>query len=59
MHDVSLLTAATASSSAPLYFDPTHNTNEYGEHESLLDGGIICNNPAFYGYIISKFFKGK
>ena len=56
-HDVDLYTAAVASSSAPLYFDPTLHHNKYLELESLLDGGIICNNPAFYAYNIAKHFK--
>jgi hypothetical protein len=27
--------------------------------ERLLDGAIICNNPALYAYQIARFMKGK
>ena len=48
--------AAQASSSAPIYFDPTSRVNNYGFNEKLLDGGIICNNPGLYAYLIAKNF---
>jgi patatin-like phospholipase/acyl hydrolase len=37
-----------AATAAPLYFKPsTIQTQVY--HESLLDGGLVCNNPAPFG----------
>ena len=51
--------ATVASGSAPIYFDPTIYDNKYGIQENLIDGGIICNNPALYAYIHAKFFNKK
>lgn len=41
--------AAEGSASAPIYFDPKQYKNM-----TLVDGGIIANNPAFYSYLFSK-----
>lgn len=42
--------ATAASSAAPTYFDPRIDVNKYGMIEILIDGGVICNNPAMYAY---------
>ena len=48
---------ATASSyAAPTFFDPKELIDDYGFTEFLIDGGIICNNPALYAYEMSKYF---
>jgi patatin-like phospholipase/acyl hydrolase len=49
-YDVPLKTAVGASSSAPVYFDPLQTTNSYNVTGQLVDGGIICNDPALYAY---------
>jgi len=49
-YDVPLATAVAASSSAPVYFDPKVVEDAYNFETSLVDGGIICNNPSLYGY---------
>ena len=48
--DVPLRKAASASSSAPGFFDPQHQTNGYGMVEDLIDGALICNSPALFAY---------
>ena len=48
--DVKMSIATGASSAAPTFFDPQHYQNQYGLDEYLIDGGIICNNPALYAY---------
>ena len=49
-----LKTAVGASSAAPTAFDPLTNINGYGVEEQLIDGGMICNNPSMYAYIMSN-----
>jgi patatin-like phospholipase/acyl hydrolase len=55
-YEVPLKIAVGASSSAPTYFDPLTWNNSYGIMDTLVDGGIICNNPAFYAYVMAKYF---
>jgi len=55
-YDVLLRTAVGASSSAPTYFDPETHTNLFNITSSLVDGGIICNDPALYAYMIAYNF---
>ena len=31
---------------------------KYGREEILVDGGIICNNPAYYAYQMATSFNG-
>ena len=50
IYDVPFGDATGASSAAPTFFDPKVTTNMYGMTEMQIDGGIICNNPAFYAY---------
>jgi len=57
-YDVTLAQAAGSSASAPIYFDPNSYTNVLGLKETLVDGGIICNNPALYAYLLAKYLKG-
>lgn len=42
--------ACKAATSAPLYFKPGRIDLEFYS-ETLLDGGLIANNPAFFGYV--------
>lgn len=53
-YDVMVRTAVGGSSSAPIYFDPEPIVNKYNITGHLVDGGIICNNPAFYAYSIAS-----
>lgn len=47
--------AATATSAAPTYFSPLVITNrETGKRETLIDGGVIANNPVLYAYAEAK-----
>ena len=46
----------TASASVPIIFDPANYTDIYGFEELLIDGGVMCNNPAYYSYLHAKFF---
>jgi hypothetical protein len=48
-----------ASSSAPIYFDPTTRVNGYGFKARLIDGGIICNNPSLYAYYYARYLLEK
>jgi patatin-like phospholipase/acyl hydrolase len=59
IYDVPIGNATGASSAAPTYFDPKVQKNLYGLTEMQIDGGIICNNPAFYAYQIANSFNGK
>ena len=58
-YDVLLRTAVAASSSAPIYFDPLSNTNGFNMNETLIDGGLICNNPSLYAYQMAKHLLEK
>lgn len=54
IYDVLLKEAVGGSSSAPLYFDPLKMENTvFNITYNLIDGGIICNNPSLYAYIIA------
>ena len=50
--------AVGGSSSAPFYFNPLEFVNKYNISNEFIDGGIICNNPAFYAYLLAKHIKG-
>ena len=41
----------------PLAFNPQIIVNKYGIEEELIDGMIICNNPAMYAYLMAKYLK--
>lgn len=56
---MSVPVATASSSSAPVYFDPNTVHTNYNLTESLVDGGIICNNPSMYAYLIAKEMRGK
>ncbi len=48
-------TAARATSAAPTYFAPTTVYDEELKHQiSLIDGGVIANNPVLYAYREAK-----
>ena len=47
-----------ASSSAPIYFDPTTYTNQYNYKEYLIDGGLIANDPSLYAFFTANMLKG-
>ena len=51
--------AAAASASAPVAFNPLLKENRYNITEALIDGGVICNNPALYAYMIAHDLRGK
>ena len=55
--DVKLREAVGGSAAAPTYFDPLSRKNGFGYEESLVDGGIICNNPVMYAFQIAKNIK--
>ena len=57
-YDVMLWTAVSASASAPIYFDPKTNTNQFQIEEQLIDGGLICNNPSLYAFQLAKHLRG-
>jgi patatin-like phospholipase/acyl hydrolase len=57
-YDVHLREAVGASSAAPIYFDPLSISNGFGVEERLIDGGIICNNPALYAFLLANQLKG-
>ena len=42
--------AVSASASAPGAFNPKTLTNSFNITEEMIDGGVICNSPAFYAY---------
>jgi patatin-like phospholipase/acyl hydrolase len=58
VYNISVGDATGASSSAPLYFDPKSLEIPYGHNETLIDGGLICNNPSLYAFIIAKYLRG-
>ena len=53
-----LWTAVSASASAPIYFDPKSNKNQFEIEELLIDGGLICNNPSLYAFQMAKHLNG-
>lgn len=47
--------AARATSAAPTYFSPTTIYDDTsGSHISLIDGGVVANNPVLYAYREAK-----
>lgn len=50
IYNYSLAECAEASSAAPLYFDPKVLGNQ-----TLVDGGIIANEPALYAFLHAKY----
>lgn len=59
IYDVALDEATGASSAAPTFFDPKVTKNHFGLTEIQIDGGIICNNPGLYAYIVASKFRNK
>lgn len=57
--DRKIFQAVAASSSAPIYFDPRSDIDGYGFKENLIDGGVICNNPSLYAYMMASYLKNK
>ena len=49
-YQVPIRVAVASSSSAPVYFDPNVVETDYGFNASLVDGGVICNNPSLYAF---------
>jgi len=49
-----MLQAARATSAAPTYFSPAHFIARDGKRYTLVDGGIIDNNPALDALLLSK-----
>ena len=47
-----------ASSSAPIYFDPSILTGEFVADQGV-DGGLFANNPAMCGYVEARALFGK
>jgi len=48
IYDMNLFDAASATSSAPLYWELKQTKLPGGDSEVLIDGGVIENNPAIY-----------
>jgi hypothetical protein len=47
--------AARATSAAPTYFTPSTIVDEStGERVTLIDGGVVANNPVLYAYMEAK-----
>ena len=57
-YSVDIPTAVASSSSAPFYFQPNTYTNGFKIKETLIDGGLIANDPAYYAYLTQRFGKG-
>lgn len=51
--------AASASASAPVAFSPFIRKNEFNITEALIDGGVICNNPALYAFDIAYYLRDR
>lgn len=47
------------SASAPTFFDPHQTPNHFDIRELVIDGAIICNNPAMYAFMMAKYLKRK
>ena len=59
IYNVTFNEATGASSAAPTFFDPKVRDDGYGFSELLIDGGVICNDPAMYAYQMAKNFHMK
>lgn len=49
-----LVQAARATSAAPTYFSPAHFSARDGKQYTLVDGGIIANNPSLDALLLAK-----
>ena len=58
IYSVDIPTAVASSSSAPFYFQPNTYRNGFNITETLIDGGLIANDPAYYAYEAQKNLKG-
>lgn len=50
--------AVGASSAMPMFFDPLRFINGFGIEEQLVDGGVICVNPALYAFLMANQLYG-
>ncbi len=53
-HDFLLRDVARATSAAPTFFEPALVTSMDGERYTLVDGGLVANNPALSAYIEAR-----
>ena len=54
-----LANATSASASAPVAFSPLVIQNGFGIYEAMIDGGVICNNPALYAFDIARNLRDR
>jgi len=47
-----------SSSSAPFYFQPNTYVNGFDITETLIDGGLIANDPAYFAYTTERYMRG-
>ena len=58
-YNLKLNQEAAASSSAPVAFSPLYHYNNLNISVALIDGGLVCNNPALYAYNAAFFLSEK
>ncbi len=52
--DFSLRDVARATTAAPTYFEPARVTATDGKQYTLVDGGLVANNPALSAYVEAR-----
>jgi patatin-like phospholipase/acyl hydrolase len=52
--DFRLRDVARATTAAPTYFEPAHIVATDGKHYTLMDGGLVANNPALSAYVEAR-----
>jgi len=45
---------AAATSAAPVFFNPFVYTDKFNITNYMIDGAVICNDPAFYAYLAAS-----
>ena len=53
-YNIPIANATAASAAAPTFFYPKVANDRYGMRQTLIDGGLICNNPAMYASMMAK-----
>lgn len=57
-YNFTLGNATAASAAAPTYFDPKILLDNFGFNQTLVDGGVICNNPALNAFTLANLLHG-
>jgi len=56
-YNISIWKMAAATSAAPILFDPFAYKDGYNISNYMIDGAVICNDPAYYAFMVANKIK--